>query len=64
MRVDVDPKQCEANAVYLDTDSDVFKLPYVSDVIVMRFVAPGDESVIRDAVRLCPKQPLSIEENT
>jgi ferredoxin len=64
VRVDVDPKQCEANPVYLDTASDVFKLPYVSDVIVMGFVVPGDGSVIRDAVRLCPNQPLSIEENT
>jgi hypothetical protein len=42
----------------------VFKLPYVSDVVVMRFVVPGDEWVIRHAVRLCSKQALSIEENT
>ena len=65
MRVDVDPKQCEANAVYVGTASDLFELADVSDVVVaMRSVFPGDELVIRDAVRLCPKQALSIEENT
>ena len=65
MPVDVDPKQCEANAISVGTASNLFELPDVSDVgVVMRSVVPGDELVIRDAVRLCPKQALSIEENT
>jgi ferredoxin len=65
VRVIVDPKQCEANALCVGIAPDLFELPDDSDVVVVtRPVVPSDEMVIRDAVRLCPKQALSIEENT
>jgi ferredoxin len=65
VQVDVDPKQCEANAIYVATAFDLFGLPDVSYVVVvMRSVVPGDELINRDAVRLCPDQALSIKENT
>jgi ferredoxin len=43
---------------------DLFEFPDDSDVVVVtRAVVRSDELAIRDAVRLCPKQALSIEEN-
>jgi ferredoxin len=64
VRVVVDPRQCEANAICVGIAPDLFGLPDDSDVVVVtRPVVPGDELAIRNAVRLCPKQALSIEEN-
>jgi ferredoxin len=65
VRVVVDPKQCEANALCIGIAPDLFELPDDSDVVVVtRPVVPSDEPIIRHAVLLCPKQALSIEENT
>jgi ferredoxin len=65
VRVVVDPKQCEANAICVGIVSDLFELPDDSDVVVVMCpVVPDAQLAIRDAVRLCPKQALSIEENT
>ncbi len=64
MRVVVDQLQCEGNAVCVGIAPDLFELPDDSDVVrVLRAVDAGDELAVRDAVRLCPKQALSIEED-
>ena len=65
VRVVVDPKQCEANALCVGIAPDLFQLRDDVDVVVVsRPVVQGDEPVTRHAVLLCPTQALSIEENT
>lgn len=65
MRVVVDEMQCEGNAVCVGVSPDVFELPDDSDVVrLRRAVVAADGLAVRDAVRLCPKQALSIEEDT
>jgi ferredoxin len=67
VRVIVDPKQCEANAICVGIAPDLFELHDAPDergvVVVTRPVVPGDEQAVHRAVRMCPKQALSIEEN-
>ena len=64
MRVVVDEKQCEANAICVGLAPELFELPDDSDVVRVRRAVVADEALaVRDAVRLCPKQALSIEED-
>lgn len=61
MRVVVDEQQCEGNALCVGVAPDLFELPDDSDVVrLLRPMTPADEAAVRDAVRLCPKQALSL----
>lgn len=63
MRVRVDLKQCESNALCMGVAPEVFLLDD-DDVLHVIDESP-DESLrpkILDAIRLCPKQAISLEE--
>lgn len=61
MRVEVDPGLCEANGVCMGINPDVFDL---GDDDVLRIlkpeITPETEKDVREAVRQCPRQALSI----
>ena len=64
MRVVVDVVQCEGNAVCVGVAPGLFELPDNEIARVLVDPVPSDaEARARDAVRLCPKQALSIEED-
>jgi ferredoxin len=64
MRVVVDLKLCESNAICAGIAPEVFEL---GDDDVLRILddRPDEDLLVavRDAVRLCPKQAISIEEH-
>ena len=63
MRVVVDMSQCESNALCMGVAPDIFELDDDDNLTVLNDTP--DESArgrILEAVRVCPKQAISIEE--
>ena len=65
LRVAVDHDVCEANGVCERLVPDVFRLDD-DDVLEILLPLPPDElaELVREAVARCPKQALSLNENT
>ncbi|MGH3556795.1 MAG: ferredoxin [Mycobacterium sp.] len=63
MKVEVDYGLCESNGVCMGINPEVFDL---GDDDVLRIlrpeITPATEQDVRDAVRQCPRQALSITE--
>jgi ferredoxin len=63
MRVEVDWGLCESNGVCMGIIPEVFRLGDDDMLTVLQpEVTPENESLIRDAVRQCPRQAISITE--
>jgi ferredoxin len=63
MRVEVDFGLCESNGVCMGIIPEVFHLDDEDMLHILQpEVAPENESRIRDAVRQCPRQAISIKE--
>ena len=64
MRVVVNRRQCESNALCVGVAPEVFDLDD-DDILVVLDETPGEDlrEKIQHAVRLCPKQAISIEES-
>jgi ferredoxin len=71
MKVKVDFDLCEANAVCMDVAPEVFKVDDEDNLHLLVKGASDDvsgdipahlETKIKEAVRLCPRQALSIED--
>lgn len=63
MRVEVDWGLCESNGVCMGIIPEVFQLDDEDMLHVLQpEVTPENESLIRDAVRQCPRQAISIKE--
>jgi ferredoxin len=63
MRVEVDWGLCESNGVCMGIIPEVFHLDDDDMLTVLQpEVTPENESLIRDAVRQCPRQAISITE--
>ena len=64
MRVEVDPLECEANAVCVGIAPEVFDLDD-EDVLHIRIPEPPPEleELVRRAVDRCPKRALFIRED-
>jgi ferredoxin len=63
MRVVVDLKQCEANGICMGIAPDVFELTEDDELVILQ--ERPDESrraAVEQAVRQCPKQAISIDE--
>ena len=65
MRVVVDRVLCESNALCMGVAPEVFELDD-DDILVILDERPPEtlRAKVEEAVRLCPKQALSIEEDT
>ncbi len=63
MKILVDYDLCEANAVCMEIEPEVFQVDD-NDEIHILIESPGEEyrKKVEEAVRLCPRQALSIEE--
>ncbi len=63
MKVVVDYDLCEANAVCMGVAPEIFRVEE-DDTLTVLIDAPGEElrGKLEEAVRLCPKQALSIGE--
>lgn len=63
MRVVIDLSQCESNGLCMGVAPDIFKLDDDDNLIVLN-ETPGeaDRDRILEAVRVCPKQAISIDE--
>jgi len=63
MRVEVDFGLCESNGVCMGIIPEVFHLDDEDMLHILQpEVTPENESLIRDAVRQCPRQAISITE--
>ena len=65
MRVVVDLNRCEANALCMGVAPEVFELTDDDELIVLQ--EHPDESLrakVEEAVRQCPRQAISIEEDS
>jgi ferredoxin len=64
MKIVVDRDLCESNGLCVDACSDVFRLDD-EDRLVVVIERPGDalRAQVEHAVRICPRQALSIEEH-
>jgi ferredoxin len=63
MKVVVDYDLCEANAVCMGIAPEVFRVEEDDTLTVLMENPPQNlRSKLEDAVRLCPKQALSIDE--
>ncbi|OBF93269.1 ferredoxin [Mycobacterium sp. 852002-51163_SCH5372311] len=63
MRVEVDFGLCESNGVCMGIIPEVFHLDDDDMLHVLQpEVTPENEALIRDAVRQCPRQAISIRE--
>ncbi len=63
MRVDVNLSQCESNALGMGVAPDIYELDDDDNLTVLN--ETPDESArdrVLEAVRMCPKQAISIEE--
>jgi ferredoxin len=62
MKVVVDYDLCEANAVCMGVAPDIFRVEE-DDTLTVLIEAPGEDrrAKLEEAVRLCPKQAISIE---
>ena len=63
MRVVVNMSQCESNALCMGVAPDIFQLDD-DDVLTVLNETPdeSDRDRVLEAVRMCPKQAISIEE--
>jgi ferredoxin len=63
MKVAVDYDLCEANAVCMEVCPDVFKVDDEDNLHIL-IDNPGEDlrAKIEEAVRLCPRQALSLDE--
>ncbi len=63
MRVVVDMKRCESNALCMGVAPEIFRLDDDDELHVLNSTPPDvDRELVLQAVRLCPKQAISIEE--
>jgi len=63
MKVDVDWDLCESNGVCMGIVPAVFQLGDDDMLTILEpEVAPENEELVRDAVRQCPRQAISIQE--
>ncbi len=63
MRIEVDWDLCESNAVCMGIAPDVFELGDDDMLSVLEpQVTPENEALVREAVRQCPRQAISIVE--
>ena len=63
MKVVVDYDLCEANAVCMDCCPEVFRVEEDDTLTVLMDNPPADlRSKVEEAVRLCPRQALSLQE--
>lgn len=63
MKVEVDFDLCEANAVCMDVCPEVFRVEEDDTLTILMDEVPEDlRSKVEDAVRLCPRQAISIKE--
>ncbi len=63
MRVVVDMSQCESNALCVGVAPDIFELDDDDNLTVLdETPAESARDRILEAVRMCPKQAISIEE--
>ncbi|MFV8319620.1 ferredoxin [Mycobacterium sp. 23] len=61
MRIEVDWDLCESNAVCMGIAPDVFLLGDDDMLSVLQpEVTPENEELVREAVRQCPRQAISI----
>ncbi|WP_068274116.1 ferredoxin [Aldersonia kunmingensis] len=61
MRIEVDFGLCEANAICVGINSEVFDLSDDDELTVLQpEVTPDNEADVRDAVRQCPRQAIAI----
>ncbi len=63
MKIVVDYDLCEANAVCMGTCPEVFRVEE-DDTLTILLERPGEDlrAKVEEAVRLCPRQALSLEE--
>ncbi len=63
MKIVVDFDLCEANAVCMEIAPEIFQVDD-NDELHILIESPGEEyrKKVEEAVRLCPRQALSIEE--
>jgi ferredoxin len=63
MRIEVDWDLCESNGVCMGIIPEVFQLEDNDMLTVLQpEVTPENESLVREAVRQCPRQAISIED--
>jgi ferredoxin len=63
MKIDVDWGLCESNGVCMGIIPEVFRLGDDDMLTVLQpDVTPENEEQVRDAVRQCPRQAISIKE--
>ena len=64
MKVVVDFDLCESNAVCMDVAPEIFKVDD-DDMLHILIESPGKElrGKLEEAVRLCPRQAISIQED-
>lgn len=63
MKIEVDWDLCESNGVCMGIIPEVFQLGDDDMLTVLQpEVTPANESKVRDAVRQCPRQAISIKE--
>jgi ferredoxin len=63
MKIVVDFDLCEANAVCMEIEPEIFQVDDDDELHIL-IESPGEEyrKKLEEAVRLCPRQALSIEE--
>jgi len=65
MRVHVDFDLCESNGVCMGIDAEVFELGDDDNLsVLMPEVGPDRAAAVREAVRQCPRQAISLDEST
>ncbi|MCX2931578.1 ferredoxin [Mycobacterium sp. CVI_P3] len=63
MKIEVDFGLCEANAICMGIIPEVFQVDDQDYLHVLNDeVTPENEAQVRDAVRQCPRQAISIKE--
>ena len=63
MRVVVNMNQCESNALCMGVAPDIFRLDDDDNLTVLNETPDeSDRDRVLEAVRMCPKQAISIEE--
>jgi ferredoxin len=63
MKIEVDWDLCESNGVCMGIIPEVFQLGDDDMLTVLQpEVTPENESLVREAVRQCPRQAISIKE--
>jgi ferredoxin len=63
MRIEVDWDLCESNGVCMGVIPEVFQLGDDDMLSVLQpEVTPENESLVREAVRQCPRQAISIKD--